>query len=138
MSKYPYIPKPLFPAVMFACKLLREGTCPAMSNDVQQCPAESVLSYKMRKDSGRDFSQALTEHAQLPSACSLFCLLEGIMKKIIFKNEIFNLVRVVGATAVIENEDGRVMVPASSIEEIKEEPKEEKPKKTRKSSRKKA
>lgn len=25
MSKYPFIPKSLYPAVMFACKLLREG-----------------------------------------------------------------------------------------------------------------
>ena len=26
MRSYPYIPKPYYPAVMFACKMLREGT----------------------------------------------------------------------------------------------------------------
>ena len=48
------------------------------------------------------------------------------MKKIVFKNGIYKLIRIVGATAVIENEEGRVMVPAANIKEIKEEPKEDK------------
>lgn len=65
------------------------------------------------------------------------------MKKIVFNNGIYKLIRIVGATAVIENEEGRVMVPAANIKEIKEEPKEDKkeeqkPKKrTRKTSKKK-
>lgn len=48
------------------------------------------------------------------------------MKKVIFQEREWKLVRTVGATAVIEDKEERLMVPAAAVKEVKEAPKRKK------------
>lgn len=57
------------------------------------------------------------------------------MKKVIFQEREWKLIRTVGATAVIEDEEERLMVPASAVKEVKEAPKKRKTAKKKGSSK---
>lgn len=57
------------------------------------------------------------------------------MKKVIFQEREWKLVRTVGATAVIEDKEERLMVPAAAVKEIKEAPKRKKTAKKKGSSK---